>query len=296
MIEEAQKAQETDTVLKKRGRAERQRRQWSPRRLSAIEIAEGALLADIGVIFQLIIKYLPVGGDAFRLVIPVIFAVIVLRRGLYTGIMSLCVAIFVISIISGPVGTSLLLLEAGAGLFLGAAMKHRLCHFVTVVLGIVCGGSALYVAAMSVALLGGPAAVAILIHGGRQSYHAFVLFVQLLTSFVGLGGWWKYTALPPLDAFAAWSFTYWWISLYLVACAIAIPLVIVTYYVTNVFVRMLGYDVSTFPGGRLDNLRYWLLCKLVNILPEERAGRRGLAHMLRREARRQGLARRKKSL
>lgn len=44
------------------------------RRLSAIEIAEGALLADIGVVFQLLIKYLPVGGAFLALLIQVAFS------------------------------------------------------------------------------------------------------------------------------------------------------------------------------------------------------------------------------
>ena len=35
------------------------------RRLSAIEIAEGALLADIAVIFHLLTLYLPIGGTGF---------------------------------------------------------------------------------------------------------------------------------------------------------------------------------------------------------------------------------------
>src|SRR5690348_9438357 len=105
------------------------------RRLSAIEIAEGALLADIGVVFQLLIKYLPVGGAFLALMIPVIFAVIVLRRGLYVGCMSLCVALFIICIVLGPGGVPFLLLETGAGLFLGVTMRHRLSHLLTIALG-----------------------------------------------------------------------------------------------------------------------------------------------------------------
>ena len=37
------------------------------RKLSAVEIAEGALLADIAIIFQLIATYLPVGSQVFQL-------------------------------------------------------------------------------------------------------------------------------------------------------------------------------------------------------------------------------------
>ena len=54
-------------------------------RLSPIEIAEGALLADVAVIFQLLWLYLPVVGGFFRVLIPVVFTVLVLRRRLQAG-------------------------------------------------------------------------------------------------------------------------------------------------------------------------------------------------------------------
>ena len=61
-----------------------------PRKLNAIEIAEGALLANIAVIFQLLALYLPVGGIVFALLVPTVFTVLVLRRGFYASIMGLC--------------------------------------------------------------------------------------------------------------------------------------------------------------------------------------------------------------
>src|SRR5205085_890588 len=47
-----------------------------PRKLSAIEIAEGALLADIAVIFQLLSLYLPIGKSFLRILIPIVFTII----------------------------------------------------------------------------------------------------------------------------------------------------------------------------------------------------------------------------
>ncbi|HEX9134530.1 MAG TPA: hypothetical protein VF844_19755, partial [Ktedonobacteraceae bacterium] len=72
------------------------------RRLTAIEIAEGALLADIAVIFQLLVKILPIGGGIFHLLIPIVFTVIVLRRSFYVGCMSLVATRFTSVLISGP--------------------------------------------------------------------------------------------------------------------------------------------------------------------------------------------------
>src|SRR5258708_19716581 len=104
------------------------------RRLTAIEIAEGALMADIGVIFQLLVKILPVGGGIFQLLIPIVFAVIVLRRSFYVGCMSLVVALFITALISGPGSSFFMLLECGAGLFLCLTMKHRMRHFMIIFL------------------------------------------------------------------------------------------------------------------------------------------------------------------
>src|SRR6266700_992440 len=49
------------------------------RKLTAIEIAEGALLADIGSIFQLLAIYIPIGKTIFHILTPIVFAIIVLR-------------------------------------------------------------------------------------------------------------------------------------------------------------------------------------------------------------------------
>src|SRR5258708_19470770 len=100
------------------------------RRLTAIEIAEGALMADIGVIFQLLVKILPVGGGIFQLLIPIVFAVIVLRRSFYVGCMSLVVALFITALISGPGSSFFILLNSAPVLFLAFTMKHLILHFV----------------------------------------------------------------------------------------------------------------------------------------------------------------------
>ncbi len=115
------------------------------RRLTAIEIAEGALLADIGVIFQLLALYLPIGKSIFEILSPIVFSIIVLRRGFYVGMMSLCVAVFTIGILSGPAAWPGMLLQCGAGLFLGLVMQHRMGHFWIVILGTTVGALAFYI-------------------------------------------------------------------------------------------------------------------------------------------------------
>ena len=113
-----------------------------PRQLSAIEIAEGALLADIAVILQLFAMYLPVFDTFIRLLIPIVFAVLVLRRRLYAAVLCLCVTCFIVSALSGLALLVPMLLSCGAGLYLGQTMKRRLPHAIVVLLGMTSGALA----------------------------------------------------------------------------------------------------------------------------------------------------------
>lgn len=259
------------------------------RRLSAIEIAEGALLADIGVVFQLLIKYLPIGGDFLRLLVPVVFALLVLRRGLYVGCMSLCVSLFIISIVLGPSGAPLLLLEAGAGLFLGLTMRHRLRHLFTIFLGVLCGALALWSVILFATLLsGGPAS---LIHGLRQAYNSFVPLLALLFKLVGLKNVWQHTLFPPFDRFIQWGLQNWPVLLYLAACVLCTPVVIATYWITNVFLRLLGYQVRPFPGPRLEGVLSWPILKVLQPIPRRVLVKLPLLYHLKCEMRRLKMAR-----
>jgi hypothetical protein len=235
------------------------------RHLHAIEIAEGALLADIAVVFQLLIRYLPIGGTFLALLIPVVFAVIVLRRGLYVGCVSLCVALCLIGIVLGPGGLPLVLLEAGAGLFLGTTMRRRLNHLTTMTLGILCGSLALWlVLLVLVLLLGGPQFFLRVI---RQTYAALTPLAGLLFKLLGLGAFWGHTLLPLLDSFVQWGQQHWPVLLLLAACGICIPLVVIVYVIVNACVRLLGYQVRPFPGSQLSGLLYWLAACLCRLCP-----------------------------
>ncbi len=288
MIEEAQEttllAVESSTLAPKHATS-----RWRARRLSAIEIAEGALLADISVVFHLLIRYLPVGGQFLALLVPVIFALLVLRRGLYVGCMSLCVALFIVSIVVGPGGTPAMMLEAGAGIFLGLTMRHRLHHLATILVGVLCGALALSAVLLFFSLLSG--GVGALIHGLRQSYYSFIPLVALAFHIVGLGGFWQHTLFPLVDRFVQWGLQNWPILLYLAACAVCTPLVIMAYWITNFFLRLLGHQVDPFPGYRLEGMGYWLALRLLKLIPRKALTRLPLLYHLKCELRRLNIAR-----
>ena len=227
------------------------------RRLSAIEIAEGALLADIAVIFQLLTLYLPIGGEWFRLLIFVVFALLVLRRGLYAGIIGLCVALFLTAVLSGINFISLMLLEGMGGLFLGATMKHRWHHIPLLLVGITCGAAALYLLIVLSSLLFG-IPLSILVTGLHKAYTTAIGLVNLLTASVGLEHFWQQNIFPTVTGIANLAFTYWLVALYLGFWMVLCPVVTGVYYLTGLFVRLLGYEVRPFPGGRLQKFLRWL--------------------------------------
>lgn len=260
------------------------------RKLTAIEIAEGALLADIGVIFQLLALYLPVGNSVFELLTPIVFAIIVLRRDFYVGLMSLVVALFIVGIVSGPGKLPTMLLETGAGLFLGLVMKQRRGDIFVLLVGTTGGSLAFYgLILLTDLLLGIP--LSDLVKGLQLTVSQSIALLGVVASSVGLGALWLHSFLPTIKAFALWAFTYWWFSYYLLTWVFLFPVVIVVYYVTNLFVRRLGYDVKPFPGGWLERLQYWLLRTLASLIPRAGIGKHWFAHNLRREVRRLGMVR-----
>ncbi len=223
------------------------------RKLTAIEIAEGALLANIAVIFQLLILYLPVGRGVFRFFIPIVFTVLVLRRGLYTGIMSFCVGLFIAGVLSGPGFLSSMFLEGGAGLFLGLTMKYRLSSFLLIPLGVT-GGAILIFGLLLLSLLLSGLPLSDSVEWLHKNYLNVLSLVDFMASNIGLGYWWKHNVYPLAAQIGTLIVPYGWEFLLLAIWIVLWPMVIVVYYITNVFVRLLGYEVRSFPGGGIDKL------------------------------------------
>ncbi len=223
------------------------------RDLKAIEIAEGALLADIAVLFQLLSLYLPIGGQVFRLLVFIVFSVLVLRRGLYVGIMGLCVAVFVSMMIVGTHSIFYLLLECMGGLFLGVTMKRRVPLFPLLLVGVTLGALAFY-AFIILASFIFAVPLSTLVDVLHSTYTTLIAFMNSLTAHLGLAAWWKHTLYPPVSSLAELAFRDWIISFYIGTWLTLCPIVFVIYVFANSFVRLLGYDVRPFPAGRLGKL------------------------------------------
>jgi len=236
-----------------------------PRQFSAIEIAEGALLADIAVLAQIFAIYLPIFDLVSRLVIAVVFAVLVLRRNFAIGLLGTAVACFIIAILSGLTFIAPLLLTCGAGLFLGSAMKRRLAHLPLILLGMTSGMLALWAMLVLFTLLAG-LPLSIFARQLEVSYKSGLAVADWMALQVGLGEWWRQTAVPVLTPLAQLGLTYWWALFPLALWLFLAPVVVLMYSSTNLAVRSLGYEVRPFPGARLERLLAWAVRLLVRLL------------------------------
>jgi hypothetical protein len=220
-------------------------------KMSTIEIAEGALLADIAVLLQLAAMYLPVIDLLTRFVIPIVLAVLVLRRGLPVGIMSTCVGCFLIAMLSGLSFLIPMLLTCSAGLFLGVTMRRRWRHLPLLLLGTTGGALAVGGVTVLFSLVAG-VPLSLITRQLDLAYQAGFALIDLVAAWLGYGVWWRQTAYPALAPLAQTTLEYWWL-LYLATLWIFLsPVVTLMYFTTNYSVRLLGYNVRAFPGGAIE--------------------------------------------
>jgi len=221
-------------------------------------MAEGALLADIAVVFQLIVHYVPFVGIFFTLLVPPLFTILVLRRGFYAAIMGMAVALFTLGLVAGWGHVQLLVLEIGAGIFLGVTMKYRLHYIPLILLGAT--GSAIGLTGLTLGsiLILGPSFLAITLNGFRQSFNIAFRTLDFLTPQLGLSNTW-HSNEPLLKHLADLSLRYWLAVIFFSDWLILIPIVIIVYYITTFLVRLMGYDVRPFPDGVLNRMLLWLM-------------------------------------
>lgn len=265
-----------------------------PRKLNAIEIAESALLVDIAIVFQLLVLYLPIGGIFFSLLIPPLFTILILRRRFYAAVMGLCVALFVIGLLTGFGTIQIILLEIGAGIYLGLTMKHRMHYFPLILLGTT--GSSLLLTGLTLVniLLFGKAFFNSLMFGFRTAYNLLFSVLNFITSQIGLGNGWA-SVYPTMRHLADLTLTYWLAALLIIDWISLLPVVIVVYYSTTFLVRLLGYDVRPFPDGRINTFIQWIIHLLLRLALKLGLGKFWVTRTLIKEVRRQsiGLGRQK---
>src|SRR5260221_6080635 len=93
--------------------------------LDALGLAEGGLLADVGVVLALASIYLPLVGPFLAPAVPTPFAVLMLRRGPRVTLLAVAVAAFLLTGLTGPHFGCRIGLEAAVGMVFGGAMRRR---------------------------------------------------------------------------------------------------------------------------------------------------------------------------
>lgn len=221
------------------------------RRLTAIEIAEGALLADIAIALELLSIYMPYLSLLARLLIPIVFVVLVLRRGLYVSMIALSVAAFIVAIMTGFHYLMPMLFAGGTGLYLGTTMKRRWPHAGILLLGVSATALLLWGLSFLFALLAGvpPATMG---QWFQKSYQTLMSFADLLVSPTELAPWWRQTAHPAIESAATILLTYWWATYLVFLWLLLWPVVTATYLGANLLMRQMGYQVIPFPGGGIE--------------------------------------------
>jgi hypothetical protein len=188
----------------------------------------------------------------------------------------MCVALFIVGVVTGPQHLLLMWISGMGGLYLGVTMNYRFHHLPLLLLGITCGAVTLYLIILLLfPIIGLP--LTDTISSLHQAYNTGIALVNLIAAKVGLGNWWKQNIYSTVASLAALGFTYWWVFLYLALWAFLCPIVTAIYTVTNLFVRLLGYEVRPFPDGWLGRSLSRITRRLVRIAIKRGRAKRGRA-------------------
>lgn len=213
--------------------------------LDALGLAEGGLLADVGVILDLASIYLPLIGPVFSPAVPTPFVLLVLRRGPRVTLLAAVVAAFLVTVMAGPHYGWRMGLEAIVGLLIGWAMRRRIRPTIALALGTLLVALVTFCAALGVIFLVGlPIADVVM-----ELRNALVLMAATLATGAHLiGADHQWLALrPTLATLGKVALRFWPVLLFLYGSVFALLTVTLYYTVANLTVRVLGYPVRPFP-------------------------------------------------
>jgi uncharacterized protein YybS (DUF2232 family) len=220
--------------------------------VDALSLAEGALLADVAVLVDLVRVYLPVVGVVFAPLLPTPFALLVLRRGVKPTLLAVAVAVLLMSLMVGPHYGWRIGISGLAGLALGSAMKKRIRPALVVTIGMV--GTTLAINAFFfVSLWALAVPVKDLIAELLNLFHTANGVVAFVAGHVGLAGWWQHI-VPSLLALETWLAVHWPLMAFVLLFCWAVATVVVHYAITNWFMRLFGFAVRPFPSARFERL------------------------------------------
>lgn len=223
--------------------------------MSAIDMAEGGLLADVGIVLDLASIYLPIVGAVLTPTVPTPFAILTLRRGIKAGMVASAVAMLLVTMLAGPHFGWRMGLEAAVGMLMGWAMRRRWRSLTVIAAGSFLVATATFAAVLLVLVATG-LPVHDVVQELRNGLHLIDGFAAFVSGLLGLKGQWL-AVRPGFIAVANVAVQYWPILLYLYVSAIAVPTVILYYAIANSAARVLGADARPFPPRWIARLFIW---------------------------------------
>ncbi|MGO8946462.1 MAG: DUF2232 domain-containing protein [Ktedonobacterales bacterium] len=213
--------------------------------LTATGLAEGGLLADVGIVLDLASIYLPLVGTILSFAVPTPFAILMLRRGTRVTLLAAAVATFLITVLSGPHFGWRMGLEAILGLLLGWAMRSRMRPILAFAGGTLLVAAVTFVAALGVILVTG-LPISDVVSELRNAMASAAGLVAAGAAAFGFESQWL-AIRPSLVAVGLLGLHVWPILLFLTVAASAFPVVACYYALANATAQVLGHDVRAFP-------------------------------------------------
>ena len=123
-------------------------------REEAIKMMEISYLASASALIWIALYYLPIGGAFFRLVLPLPLALLQVRRGAYSGVEGVSLAVILLFALMGPVRGPLVLFPYGLlAVWLGWSWQRRFNWWISWSGGIVLGTIGFVVRVIALSLL-----------------------------------------------------------------------------------------------------------------------------------------------
>jgi uncharacterized membrane protein (Fun14 family) len=234
--------------------------------LTAAGLAEGGLLTDVGVVLDLAAIYLPVVGVILSFAVPTPFAILMLRRGTRVTLLSTAVAVFLITVLSGPHFGWRIGLRAIIGLLLGWAMRERIRPGLALAGGTVLVAIVTFIAGMGVIFVTG-LPISDIVSELRNILESLAWVVATGASIFGLQSQWL-AIRPALVAVGSFALDVWPLLLFGTLAVSSLPVVASYYAFANSTAQVLGHDVPAFPSQRsLRLLQMWRRLPGLLVLP-----------------------------
>ena len=213
--------------------------------LDALGLAEGGLLADIGVILDLAAIYIPLVGAVLGPAVPTPFVILALRRGPRVTLLAAAVSAFLVTIFAGPHFGWRMGLEAVVGLLLGWAMQRRMRPILIWGLGTLLVSIVTFIAALGVIFITG-LPIKDVVDELRNGLGAAAWLVATGAALLGGEGQWL-SIRPLLVVIGVLALRIWPVLLLAYVTVFTLPTVAFYYAVANATARVLGYKVKPFP-------------------------------------------------